>query len=218
MLARQINDDVTLQDKLKVVFVENYNVSKAQLLIPATDISLQISTAGLEASGTGNMKFALNGAITVGTLDGANVEMLEEIGADNIIIFGRRAEEIAAMKQGKGKNGHKSSGIYDKNPVIKRCLDEMLNGGLLAQPDNTAEHELLTHLARRLLTNDQYFILEDFAAFQEAMQKAFSWHQEPLVWARRMLLNIARMGKFSSDRSIAEYARDIWHLQPIDPR
>jgi starch phosphorylase len=211
ILARLINNDSILQDKLKIVFIENYNVSKAQLLIPAADISLQISTAGMEASGTGNMKYALNGAVTVGTLDGANVEMLEQIGADNMLIFGRNAREIAALKIA----GRYSPRIhYESNPVLRRCLDEMLDSSALAL-SSVHEHESLQRIARRLLDDDPYFTLEDFDAFAEAMQQAQVWYQDKKHWARKVLFNIANMGKFSSDRSVSEYAREIWGLESI---
>lgn len=209
ILARLINNDSILQDKLKIVFVENYNVSKAQLLIPAADISLQISTAGMEASGTGNMKYALNGAVTVGTLDGANVEMRERVGADNILIFGRRAKGIAALKTG----GHYSPRVhYENNPVLRRCLNEMLDGDALAL-SGVNEHEALQRIADKLINSDPYFTLEDFDSFAEAMRQAQSWYRDEQYWARKALFNIANMGWFSSDRSVSEYARDIWGLE-----
>jgi starch phosphorylase len=212
ILARLINNDSILQNKLKIVFVENYNVSKAQLLIPAADISLQVSTAGMEASGTGNMKYALNGAVTVGTLDGANVEMREQIGADNMLIFGRHAREIAALKTG----GHYLPHVhYENNPVLRRCLNEMLDDDALAL-SGVNEHEALKRIANKLINSDPYFTLEDFDSFAAAMQRAQDWYRDRESWARRSLFNIANMGYFSSDRSISEYARDIWNLRRID--
>jgi starch phosphorylase len=212
ILARQINNDSILQGKLKIVFVENYNVSKAQLLIPAADISLQISTAGMEASGTGNMKYALNGAVTVGTLDGANVEMLEQVGADNMLIFGRRAEEIAAL-QTNGRYSPRAH--YENNPALRRCLDEMLSADALAL-SGAQEHEALQRIANKLLSSDPYFTLEDFDSFVVVMQQAQDWYQDRRYWARKILSNIANMGNFSSDRSVSEYARDIWGLEQIE--
>jgi starch phosphorylase len=188
-----------------VVFLADYGVTLAEKIIPAADLSEQISTAGTEASGTGNMKFALNGALTIGTLDGANIEMMEEVGRDNIFIFGLNAEEVAALM----KSGYNPREYYFRQPELKQVLD-MIAGGAFSptQPD------LFRPIVDALLDRgDRYMLLADYAAYVACQEKAGRLYRDRDEWARRSILNAAGMGRFSSDRTIAEYAEDIWGVQ-----
>ncbi|XP_055916787.1 glycogen phosphorylase [Eupeodes corollae] len=200
-----VNNDPIVGDKLKVIFLENYRVTLAERIMPAADLSEQISTAGTEASGTGNMKFMLNGALTVGTLDGANVEMAEEMGNENIFIFGMTVDEVEALK----KKGYNAYDYYNSNPEIKQCVDQ-IQGGFFS-PSNPNEFK---NIADILLKYDSYYLLADFAAYIKAQDLVSKTYQDQSKWLEMSINNIASSGKFSSDRTIAEYAREIWGVEP----
>jgi starch phosphorylase len=205
-VAKVVNSDPRVGDRLKVVFVPNYGVSVAEAVIPAADLSEQISTAGTEASGTGNMKFALNGALTIGTWDGANIEIAESVGMDNIFIFGLKAHEVAALHA----SGYDPRLFYDTNPQLKNVLDALARGDF-----SPGEPERYRGLVDTLLRGDRYLLLADFAAYlytQGEVDRAFC---DPQAWSARTIHNIAAMGQFSSDRCIREYARDVWDIQPV---
>ena len=207
-VARMINNDPAVADKLKVVFVQNYNVSYAEHIIPAADISEQISPAGTEASGTGNMKLMLNGAVTLGTLDGANVEIAREAGIENEYIFGHTVEQINAAK-----DSYYARGIYDTNPYLHRALDTLVDGTV---PTDDAQRELYHALLDGASWHkaDHYFVLLDYASYMDAKLKANADYADRLNFGRKCLMNIASGAKFSSDRTIAQYAKEIWHVQP----
>ena len=205
-VAAVINADTRINDKLKVVFLPNYRVSLAQRIVPAADLSEQISTAGKEASGTGNMKLSLNGALTIGTLDGANVEILEEVGQENIFIFGKTVEEVSELF----RNGYHPQTYYNADDELRACVDWV--GSNYFTPD---EPGCLNLLRDSLLHHDPYLCLADFRAYSDAHTRVDRAFKNPLNWARMAILNTARMGKFSSDRTIEEYAREIWKLNPV---
>jgi starch phosphorylase len=208
-IADQINTDPSMRERLSLVFLENYRVSLAEKVIPASDLSEQISMAGTEASGTGNMKFALNGALTIGTLDGANVEMMEEIGADNIFIFGATTEEVASIKQG----GYNPWSYYESDPELRQAL-EMIRDGYFS-PD---QPDLFKPLVDSLLHGgDNYLVLADFRPFVDMQEKVAQAFRDRASWTTQSILNVARIGKFSSDRTIAEYAEEIWDVKPRLP-
>jgi starch phosphorylase len=195
---------------LQVVFMPNYNVSLAELLIPAADLSEQISTAGMEASGTGNMKLALNGALTIGTLDGANVEIRERVGAANMFIFGMTAEEVEARRQSVGLN---AEAAIASCPALREVLDALRSGVL--SPDDPARY---VALADRLEFADPFFVCADFAAYDQAQGEVDAkWHDQA-AWWRSAVLNTAHMGWFSSDRTIGEYAEGTWRVPPAIER
>jgi starch phosphorylase len=200
-----INNDPSIHGLLKVVFMPNYNVSLAEMIFPAADLSQQISTAGTEASGTGNMKYALNGALTIGTLDGANIEIMEEVGSDNIFIFGLTANQVANLK----KNGYRPHDNYLANPELKQAIDMIADGAF--SPGNP---DRFKPISDNLLANDTYLLLADYAEYIQCQKRVDLLYQQPWEWARMSILNTAGMGKFSSDRTIAEYARDIWNIHP----
>ncbi len=200
-----VNNDPAIHGLLKVVFMSNYNVSLAESIFPAADLSEQISTAGTEASGTGNMKYALNGALTIGTLDGANIEIMEEVGRDNIFIFGLTSEQVTHLKRA----GYHPRDHYLSDPELKQALD-MIAGGTFS-PDDP---DRFRPISDNLLANDHYLLLADYASYITCQEQVDRLYQEPYEWARRSILNTAGMGKFSSDRTIAEYAREIWDIQP----
>lgn len=205
-VAKIINNDPRIQEKLKVAFIPNYSVPVAMKIIPAAELSEQISTAGMEASGTGNMKFALNGALTIGTLDGANIEIMEEVGQENIFIFGHTVGEIATIKQ----NGYNPHNYLEQDDDLKRILDQIKNGYF--SPDNAG---LFRELVDILINHgDHFFILADFKQYIECQKKVSILYQNPKLWNKKSILNVARMGKFSSDRVIQEYVDDIWHVSP----
>ena len=212
-VAEVINNDKSIKDKIKVVFIEDYKVSSAEWIFAAADVSEQISTASKEASGTGNMKFMLNGAITIGTMDGANVEMYEEVGADNIFIFGMSSDEIIAHEKNKDYN---SKDIYNNDWEIKRVLNQMVDGTF-----SPNDHELFRELYNSLLNPqngevaDRYFILGDFRAYANTQKKVSEYYMDKEAWAESAILNVAHVGKFSSDRTIQEYVDEIWHLDKI---
>ncbi len=211
-VAKLINNDESIEGKIKVVFAENYRVSLAEKLIPAADISEQISTASKEASGTGNMKFMLNGAVTMGTLDGANVEILEEVGEDNIFIFGMKADEVIAEYS---NNNYNPWDIYNMNSDVRAVLNMLINGTL------DEDTELFREIYDSLLNGyngsraDEYFVLKDFESYAEAQKKADEAYRDKEKWAKMAILNTAHSGKFSSDRTIKEYADEIWELKPV---
>jgi starch phosphorylase len=205
-VATIINDDPAVGDKLKVVFYPNYEVSAAELLFPGSDLSEQISTAGTEASGTGNMKMALNGALTIGTLDGANVEIKEEVGDENIFIFGLTTDEVAQTKAA----GYNPWDYYNSNAELKQVLDMIANGFFsVEEPDRY--QAIFDNLLQK---GDHYLLLADYASYIAAQDAVSALYQDQEEWSRRAILNVARVGKFSSDRTIGEYAKNIWHVAP----
>ncbi len=205
-VGAKINSDPRIDGKLKVVFLPNYRVSLAQRIVPAADLSEQISTAGKEASGTGNMKLALNGALTIGTLDGANVEILEEVGEENIFIFGKNVDEVRALQAA----GYHPEEIYQANEELRAVVDWI--GSNYFTPEEPAG--VLSPLRDNLIYHDSYLCLADYAAYSEAQEKVAVAFRDKSRWAKMAILNTARVGKFSSDRTIAEYARDIWKIEP----
>jgi starch phosphorylase len=206
-IAEVINNDRDINDLLKIVFVSNYSVSMAEMIIPAADLSEQISTAGTEASGTGNMKFALNGALTVGTLDGANIEIMNEVGRDNIFIFGHTAEEIETLR----KQGYDPLRYYNENPELRLAID-MISGGFFSRTNQYIFRPITDAL---LCHGDSYMVLADFASYVACQQKVSDTYRDCDAWTRKSILNVARMGYFSSDRTIREYADDIWGVKPL---
>ena len=212
-VADVINNDKSIGGKLKVVFIEDYRISNAELIFSAADVSEQISTASKEASGTGNMKFMLNGALTIGTMDGANVEMAEEVGKENMFIFGASADEIINLEN---KGGYNPMDIFNNDQDIRRVLMQLINGYYSPQ-----DPELFRDIYNSLLNTqssdraDTYFILKDFRSYAEAHRKIDQAYRDEKWWARTAMLNTASAGKFSSDRTIEEYVRDIWHLKKI---
>ncbi len=211
-VADVVNNDKTIDGKIKVVFIENYRVSNAEWIFAAADVSEQISTASKEASGTGNMKFMLNGAVTIGTMDGANVEIAEEVGKDNIFIFGMSSDEVIAYENNGGYNPRE---IYNTDGDIRLVMTQMING--FYSPDDT---ELFREIYNSLLDAsydraDQYFILKDFRSYAEAQKRVEEAYKDEAGWAKMAMSQVARVGKFSSDRTIEDYVRDIWHLDKI---
>lgn len=210
-VASVVNRDPDVAGRIKVIFLANYGVSLAERIFPASDLSEQISTAGTEASGTGNMKFALNGALTIGTLDGANIEIMEEVGRENIFIFGLTAQQVAEQKL-KGYNPRE---YYQNNRELKQVIDMIASGFF-----SPAAPELFTPIADSLLNlGDHYMLLADYASYVACQEEVSLLYQDQREWTRRAILNSAGMGKFSSDRTIGEYAREIWGITPqkIDP-
>ena len=201
-LAEKINNDPRIDNKIKVVFIENYDVSKAELIIPAADVSEQISTTTKEASGTGNMKLMMNGAITLATLDGANIEIFEQVGKDNIVIFGLSANEVLNYNK---FGGYSALDLYNSNREIKRVVDDLINGFIpnMEKEGRQIYDSLITY-------NDEYFVLRDIQNYREAQEKINKLYKNKDKWNEMSLMNIANSGIFSSDRTIAEYAKDIW--------
>lgn len=200
-----VNNDPIVGDKLKVIYLENYRVTLAERIMPAADLSEQISTAGTEASGTGNMKFMLNGALTVGTLDGANVEMAEEMGNENIFIFGMTVEQVEELK----KKGYNAWDYYNSNNDIKQCIDQ-IQGGFFS-PGNPNEFKSIADI---LLKYDRYFLLADYVDYIKTQDRVSATYEDQSKWLEMAINNIASSGKFSSDRTIAEYATEIWGVTP----
>ena len=207
-IAKMINNDESVKDKLRVVFVQNYNCSYAEHIIPAADISEQISPAGTEASGTGNMKLMLNGAVTLGTMDGANVEIVKEAGLENNYIFGATVEELNAIR-----DTYWARNIYDANPRLHRAIDTLVDGTV---PTDNEQRELYTALLDGASWHrpDHYFILKDYDSYLEAKLRANRDYADRLAFGRKCLMNVASGGKFSSDRTIRQYAQEIWHVNP----
>ena len=212
-VAEVINNDASIRDKIKVVFVEDYKVSSAEVIIPAADFSEQISTASKEASGTSNMKLMLNGALTIGTMDGANVEIVKEVGAENAFIFGMSSDEVIQLEQNQSYN---PMDIFNNDQEIRRVLMQLVNG--FYSPEDP---ELFRPLYNSLLNTkesdvaDRYFILKDLRSYIKAQEEAVKQFQNRDWWAKAAILNTSHAGKFSSDRTIEEYVRDIWHLDKI---
>jgi starch phosphorylase len=204
-LAATVNSDPRAQGLIKVVFVPDYRVSLAERIIPAADLSEQISTAGTEASGTGNMKFAMNGALTIGTLDGANIEIRDEVGADNLFIFGLSAPQIGELRP-----AYNPQLYYERNPSLRRVLDAL-------KDDRFCPHEpgLFRWVADSVLNRDEYFVAADFAAYIETQGLISRAYLQPAHWTRKAILNVARIGRFSSDRTVAEYSSEIWGLASV---
>lgn len=212
-VADVVNNDPSIKGKIKVVFIEDYRVSIAEWIFAAADVSEQISTASKEASGTGNMKFMLNGAITIGTMDGANVEMYEEVGADNIFIFGMSADEVIAHETLKD---YQPQEVYNNDAELRRVVNQLVDG-TYAKNDRQLFREIYNSLLnpQQGEVADRYFILADFRAYASAQKKISSYYKNTSAWAKSSILNIAHVGKFSSDRTIQEYVDDIWHLDKI---
>ncbi|MEG2957968.1 MAG: glycogen/starch/alpha-glucan phosphorylase, partial [Christensenellaceae bacterium] len=212
-VADLVNNDPDTKDVLKVVFIENYSVSEAEILIPATDLSEQISTAGLEASGTGNMKFMMNGAVTIGTMDGANVEIFEAVGEDNIFIFGATEKEITKMERfGTYRPGE----YYEQNADIRLALNCFIDGTL-----NVATDRQFSDLYHSLLFGDvdradKYYLLYDYASYAQAFERAVAAYANKEQWRCMAATNTAKSGVFSSDRTINEYNEKIWHLREMN--
>jgi starch phosphorylase len=205
-VAAVVNADPQVRGRIRVVFLPNYRVSLAERIFPGSDLSEQISTAGKEASGTGNMKFALNGALTIGTLDGANIEIREEVGTENFFLFGLTAAEVQELQ----RKGYRPRDFYESNAELRAVLDLVSSG--FFEPEHP---ELFRPLVNELLEIDRYFLLADFASYAECQVRVSQAFLDPESWTRMAILNVARMGKFSSDRSIREYARDIWDAKPV---
>ena len=206
-VSTTINQDPQTLTKLKCVFLPDYDVSLAQLIMPAADLSEQISTAGMEASGTGNMKLALNGALTIGTLDGANLEIRDSVGAENIFIFGMDADEASTLRT----NGYRPREFVAANPELAKTL-ELIRSGAFARGDN----ESARHVVDRLTADGEPFlVLADFKAYCEAQDRVDALYRQPEEWSRRAVLNTVGMGPFSSDRSVREYADKIWSIRSV---
>ncbi|XP_075283344.1 glycogen phosphorylase, liver form [Opisthocomus hoazin] len=206
-VAQVVNNDPVVGSKLKVIFLENYRVSLAEKVIPATDLSEQISTAGTEASGTGNMKFMLNGALTIGTMDGANVEMAEEAGEENLFIFGMRVEDVTELD----REGYNAQEYYDRLPELKQAIDQIRSGFFSPQ-----EPDLFKDVVNMLFHHDRFKVFADYEAYVKCQEKVSELYLNSKAWTKMVIRNIAAAGKFSSDRTIKEYARDIWHVEPSD--
>ena len=212
-VADVVNNDPAINGKIKVVFIENYRVSNAELIFAAADVSEQISTASKEASGTGNMKFMLNGALTLGTMDGANVEIVEEVGEENAFIFGLSSDEVIEFENHGGYNPME---IFNNDPDVRRVLMQLING-TFSPSDPDRFRTLYNSLLNTLSTSkaDMYFILKDFKPYAEAQRKVEAAYRDESAWARSAILNVAYSGKFSSDRTIQEYVDEVWHLDKV---
>ncbi len=213
-VADVVNNDPEIQGKLKVVFIEDYRVSNAEIIFAAADVSEQISTASKEASGTGNMKFMLNGALTIGTMDGANVEIVEEVGEENAFIFGMSADEVINYEK---NGGYYPIDIFNSNGNIRRVMDQLINGTF--SPGNPG---LFRDIYNSLLSGnsidraDTYFILGDAVSYGDAQRRVDKAYRDKEWWAKAAILNVACSGKFSSDRTIKEYVDELWHLDKIE--
>jgi starch phosphorylase len=200
-----VNNDPDVAGRIKVVFFPDFNVKNSEYVYRAADLSEQTSTAGKEASGTGNMKFSLNGALTIGTLDGANVEIREEVGAENFFLFGLTAAEVAEMKA----SGYRPRDHYEQNATLRGVIDFIAGGGL-ARGDT----ELFRPLVENLLNDDPFLLLADYQSYIDAQERVSALWRDTRAWTRQSILNTARMGKFSSDRSIRDYCERVWKIQP----
>jgi starch phosphorylase len=208
-VADVINRDARVSQRLKVVFLPDFNVKTAHHVYPAADLSEQISTAGKEASGTGNMKFAMNGALTIGTLDGANVEIRDAVGHDNFFLFGLTAPEVAAAKAA----GYSPRQVYDSDHELRETLD-LIDQGFFSNGDR----ELFRPLVESLLTRDDYMLLADYQPYLGSQRRVSDAYRDQAAWTRMSILNSARVGRFSSDRSIRDYCRNIWDVSPMAGR
>uniref|UniRef100_A0A4W4HB06 Alpha-1,4 glucan phosphorylase n=1 Tax=Electrophorus electricus TaxID=8005 RepID=A0A4W4HB06_ELEEL len=204
-IGEVVNNDPVVGDRLKVIFLENYRVTLAEKAIPAADLSEQISTAGTEASGTGNMKFMLNGALTIGTMDGANVEMAEEAGEENLFIFGMRVEDVEALD----KKGYNASEYYNRIPELKLAVDQIAAGFF-----STKQPDLFKGIVDMLMHHDRFKVFADYEDYMKCQEKVSALYKKPREWTKKVILNIAGSGKFSSDRTISQYAREIWGVEP----
>jgi starch phosphorylase len=205
-VADVVNRDSTTNSFLKVVFLPDYNVKHSRRIFPGADLSEQISTAGKEASGTGNMKFGLNGALTIGTLDGANVEIREEVGPENFFLFGLTADEVAGRKA----SGYRPRDYYESDPRLRAALDRLSSGHF-----SGGDRSLFRPLVDSILERDEYMVCADFAPYLACQDEVARAYRDQERWTRMSILNVSRMGKFSSDRAIAEYCREIWKVAPI---
>jgi starch phosphorylase len=205
-VAELVNHDSDVRGRLKVVFFPDYNVKNAQHIFPAADLSEQISTAGKEASGTGNMKFSLNGALTIGTLDGANVEIREEVGDENFFLFGLTAEQVQQLRS----SGYRPRDYYEQNPRLHEVLDFIASGTLAGGDAN-----LFGPLVNDLLMNDPFMLLADFQSYIDSQNRVSDLWRDQQAWIRTSILNVARMGKFSSDRSIRDYCEHVWNIRHV---
>jgi starch phosphorylase len=205
-VAGVINQDPHISQVLKVVFVPDFNVKNGQHVYPAADLSEQISTAGKEASGTGNMKFSMNGALTIGTLDGANVEIRDAVGHENFFLFGLTAEEVGKLQT----NGYSPRSVYESNPELRDAIDLIASGYF-----SNGDRGLFRPLVESLLNRDEYMLLADYQPYVDCQQRVSEAYRDQTHWTRMAILNSARVGRFSSDRSIREYCRDIWNVRPI---
>ena len=208
-VASVINSVPLVDSRLKVVFVPNFSVKTAHHIYPVADLSEQISTAGMEASGTGNMKFAMNGALTIGTLDGANIEIREEVGADNFFLFGATADEIREMKSA----GYHPEMCYKDDDELHQVID-LIHSGVFSNGDAN----LFGPLVDSLLTRDEFMLLHDYRAYIDCQESVSRRYADRDAWVRSSILNTARIGKFSSDRSIRQYCREVWKVQPVSPK
>jgi starch phosphorylase len=207
-VSQKVNHDPLIGDRLKVVFVPNYGVSVAELIIPAADLSEQISMAGTEASGTGNMKLALNGALTIGTMDGANIEICDAVGRENIFIFGHTADEVDDLRA----SGYRPRQVYEENAELRMALDQIRSGYF--SPDDPLRFSDIFHTL--VDWGDHYMVLADFAAFAKAQSEVDARFVDKRAWTESAIENVAGMGQFSSDRTISEYAREIWRVDPLN--
>jgi glycogen phosphorylase len=207
-VAETIDGDSRVSEFLKVVFLPDFNVTNSHRVYPAAELSEQISTAGKEASGTGNMKFAMNGALTIGTLDGANVEIRDAVGHENFFLFGLTASEVAQAKA----NGYRPATFYESNPDLREALDLIAAGHF-----SNGDRERFRPLVESLLTRDDYMLLADYQGYIDCQQRVSEAYGNQADWLRMSILNSARVGHFSSDRSIRDYCRDIWHASPAAP-
>jgi starch phosphorylase len=203
-VAEIVNQDPEVSKLLKVVFLPDFNAKNARHVYPAADLSEQISTAGKEASGTGNMKFAMNGALTIGTLDGANVEIRDAVGPENFFLFGLTADEVTRLKAA----GYAPRSFYDSNPDLREAIDLIADGFF-----SNGDRELFRPLVDSLLTRDEYLLLADYQAYVDCQQRVSDAYRDQDNWTRMSILNAARVGRFSSDRSISDYCRDIWQVK-----
>ena len=208
-VASIIDNDPCVAGRIKLLFIPNYDVSTACDIIPAADLSQQISTAGMEASGTGNMKLALNGALTMGTLDGANIEIREAVGAENFFQFGMTADEVDA----KRRSGYHPQYIYENHPLLKRIID-MIAGGYFSLEQSDRYQPLIEHLFN---SGDPFMLLADFDSYMACDAEADALYHDPAAWNRAAILNVARLGYFSCDRTVQEYAKNIWGVVPTEP-
>jgi len=204
-VAEVINNDPDMRRTFRVVFLPDFNVKNSQRIYPAADLSEQISTAGKEASGTGNMKFSMNGALTIGTLDGANIEIREEVGAENFFLFGLNTEQVNGLRA----RGYNPREYYESNRELREAID-LINSGHFSRGDQ----ELFKPLVDSLLTRDEYLVLADYPSYIDCQEKVNKAFQNQRFWIHMSILNVARTGKFSSDRSIREYAERIWKVKP----